>query len=128
MTLASYVRLDLQVGLLLARPTQLPLSWHMNAQESETTAGGRFESFADAHAQLERTAFFYKQIPSTSIIERQARVSDLDTWSEALSILIQQKSSTLSALDLRVIVLLKLLVSYVHLRIRAPTLPHDQDE
>ena len=113
----------MQVGLLLARPTQLPLSWHMNGQQSETTAGGPFESFADARAQLERMAFFYTQIPSTSIIERQARISDLDTWSAALSILIKQKSSNLSASDLRAIALLKLLVSYIHLGIRAPTIP-----
>lgn len=95
----------------------------MNGQQSETTAAEPFESFAEARAQLERMAFFYTQTPSTSIAERQARVSDLDTWSAALSLLIQQKSSHLSAADLRAISLLKLLVNYIHLGIRAPTLP-----
>ena len=121
--LTSFVRLDLQVNLLLARPTQLPLSWHMNGHKSDTTAAGPFESFAEARAQLERMAFFYTQIPSTSYVERQARVSDLDTWSEALSLLIREKSSNLSPSDLRAIALLKLLVSYINLGIRALTLP-----
>jgi hypothetical protein len=121
--LTSFVRLDLQVNLLLARPTTLPLSWHMNGQNSETTAAGPFETFVEARAQLERMAFFYTQIPSTSISERQARVSDLDTWSSSLTLLIQAKSSSLTPSDLRAIALLKLLLSYIHLGIRAPTLP-----